>query len=142
MVSHEELGLLQRFDADGRLALSLYLDVSSPERRATVLHRVRDKLRAATSGAQNGGDDPLAPLSEDLEMLRLYFQTSAGRQARYVAVFTCASQLFWRVYSLDEPLNELVHVGRHFELAPLVRALREKETAGELDLEPDLLLQR
>lgn len=142
MVSNEELGLLQRFDADGRLALSLYLDVSTPERRATVLQRVRDKLRVVATRAQNGGDDPLASLAEDLEMLRLYFRTSASRQARYVAVFTCAPQLFWRVYALDGPVDEQVHIGSEFEVAPMVRALREREAATELNLEPDLLLQR
>jgi hypothetical protein len=140
VVSNEELALLQRFDADGRLALSLYLDVSTPERRATVMQRIRDQLRTAAWNSQPGDEDLLTALGEDLEMVRLYFRTTAGRRSRYVAIFVCAPQLFWRVYPLDGPISEEVYVGRHFEVGPLVRAQREVAAAREIALEPDLLL--
>lgn len=142
MVSNEEFGLLQRFDADGRLALSLYLDVSTPEKRASADERVRDKLRAAVGNVRPEDEDLLGALSEDLEMVRLYFRTTAGHRSRYVAIFTCASQLFWRVYPLEGPVDDYVHVGRHFDVEPLLRSQREEEAIKERELEPDLLAHR
>jgi len=121
VVTKDELGVLDRFDTDGRLALSLYLDVSTPERRATVLDRIRSEIRTVVpEGPQ------LDSLAEDLEMVRLFFSTSATRQVRYVAIFSCAAQLFWRAYPCDQTVDELIIVDSSFHTAPLRRLLETR----------------
>ena len=44
MVERGELALLRQFDADGHLALSLYIDLSTSERRDEAIQRVTAAL--------------------------------------------------------------------------------------------------
>ena len=128
MVPQSELNILKQFDTEGHLALSLYLDLSTPKRRAGALERVLSALSASfpsgTGGnGSNGSDghDPeeLGGLQEDLELVRLYFRASGSCRSAYMAIFSCAPQLFWRVYHFDEPLQELLEIGHCLNVAPL-----------------------
>lgn len=116
MVSQAELDILARFDADGGTALSLYLDVSTPGLREGALDRAREHI---TSAAGLDAANLLESLSEDLDMVELYLSTSSARTLRYVAIFSCARQLFWRAHPLGFLINESVSVSSQFDVAPL-----------------------
>ncbi len=140
MLSREDLDILDRFDTDGGLALSLYLDVSTPERRGSALGRVRDELR--TCLLQFPHPDAVAALGEDLEMVDLYLSTTSARHLHYVALFSCARQLFWRAYPLVSLRAESVQVGDRFDTEPLRQAmLSVEETTPVTAWQADLLLQ-
>ena len=117
MISKDDIGILARFDGDGRQALSLYLDVSTPERRDSAVARAR----AHVTGALRDREDQSASasLAEDLEMVGIYLGTTAARGMRYVAIFSCASQLFWRAYPIDHLETERITVGERFDVEPL-----------------------
>lgn len=135
MVIREDLDILARFDADGGLALSLYLDVSTPERRESALDRVRDHLHTAPA-------DAAAALAEDLDMVDLYLSTTTARRLHYIAMFSCARQLFWRAYPLDGLSAERIHIGARFDIEPLRLAGALEAGAPAPAPQADLLLQR
>lgn len=139
MVSKEDLNVVERFDANGGITLSLYLDVSTPQLRERALERIRDQIG---SDGDDDRDDVLNRISEDLDMVELYLSTTVAQSLRHVAIFSCATQLFWRAYSLPGFLEEQIDVGARFSVDPLRRimaAAQARET--EPVLERDLLLQ-
>ena len=133
VVGNGELDLLKSFDADGHLAISLYLDLSTPERRNQALRRVIRRLEPLLENGDSGIADKLGSLQEDLEMIRLYLKTSGSRRSPYVAIFVCAPQLFWRAYQLEAPVPELLEVGPRFHVNPLEEVASDRgEAAGLL----------
>jgi hypothetical protein len=135
LIDTSELESLRGLDAGGHLALSLYLDVGTPERRRRVMQRLESALQPLLSDATEDGDR-LVGLREDVEMVRLHFATSAGALYPYVAIFSCAPQCFWRVYPLSRPVKERIRVGECFDLTPLEALL---EPAGRRTGGVDLL---
>ncbi|MGQ9555500.1 MAG: hypothetical protein ACUVWR_15465 [Anaerolineae bacterium] len=130
MIERGELALLRQFDADGHLALSLYIDLSTSERRDEAIQRVTAALAPHFQENNGYGAEQAEALREDLDMVRLYFKTSNSSRAPYIAIFSCAPQLFWRVYQLDVPIEEAIIVGHRFELAPLEAALERASATG------------
>ena len=130
MVERGELALLRQFDADGHFALSLYLDLSTPTLRDEAIQRVTAALAPYLQGNNGDGAEQAEEFQEDLDMVRLYFKTSNSSRAPYVAIFSCASQLFWRVYQLNVPVEETIIVSDRFELAPLEAALERALAIG------------
>jgi len=139
VISRKDFELLERFDADGGIALSIYLDVSTPALREGALQRIR--ARIGSLGDADGADR-LQTISEDLDMVELYLGTSAARSLRRVAIFSCANQLFWRAYPLSDLPEEYVAVGSRFDVAPLRRQASARTAADRVPtLVPDLLPQ-
>ena len=137
MTSREDLGLLDRFNADGGIALSIYLDVSTAERHMGALDRVREHVRAQ---GETDGAAMLLALAEDLDMVELYLGTTAAHSLSYVAIFSCASQLFWRAYPLHALSEESITIGDRFETGPLHSSVRARKVVAAVPLlEPDLL---
>ncbi len=62
-------------------------------------------------------------LKEDMEIVGLYLRTNGHRDYAGVAIFSCAAELFWRVYPLPEPLPNQVSVGAKFDISPLKQVL-------------------
>ena len=135
LIDSRGLESLRGLHTGGHLALSLYLDVSTDERLRRVMQRLDSALRPLLAAAGEDGDRVLE-LREDVEMVRLHFGTSAGALAPYVAIFSCASQCFWRVYPLSHPVKERIRAGEWFDVAPLVAML---EPAGRPGARNDLL---
>lgn len=143
MVERSELSLLRGFGAGEHIALSVYLDLSTPERRGTALQRLEAALTPQLSGNDGIPPEQAAELQEDMDMVRLYLKSSNGARAPYLAAFSCAPELFWRVYQLDAPVGEMVALQRTFHLGPLEEALRclpesAHVRSRENDLQPHL----
>lgn len=140
VVEASELTVLKQLDVDGHMALSLYLDLSTPEKRRRVMQRVTGALAPYLGPGSGLDEERLRGLREDLEMVRLYFKTSGSGRSPYVAIFSCAPQLFWRVYPLETPVEESIEVGRDFSLASLRQVLeQERHNGGSVLSERNLL---
>jgi hypothetical protein len=122
---------LRRLDTGGNLALSLYLDVSSPDKRRRVVQRVTRAVEAALSSHGRTAEQAVA-LQEDLELVRLYFGTSASTRHPYVAIFSCAQQLFWRVLPLAGPVEESIAAAQALDLRPLRECVAVPERSSSL----------
>ncbi|MHB0876021.1 MAG: hypothetical protein ACYC5O_08260 [Anaerolineae bacterium] len=119
MITADGMDALKRLDTDGHLALSLYLDVSTPDRRRRVMQRVAKAIEGQLAAAGNHTAEQVQELQEDIELVRLYFGTSASRRHPYVAIFSCATQLFWRVVPLPEPIAESIVAADSLDVGPL-----------------------
>jgi hypothetical protein len=62
-------------------------------------------------------------LKEDMEIVGLYLRTNGNRNYVGLAIFSCATVLFWRVYPLPVPLPNQVSVGPKFDVEPLNQAV-------------------
>ena len=60
---------------------------------------------------------------EDIEIVRLYLNCNASRCGAGLAIFSCASELFWRAYSLPVPVPTHVAVGPRFDIEPLLQVV-------------------
>ena len=124
MAERGEFYFLRSFRSEGHVALSAYLDVSTPDLRQTVLQRTEEALDPYVSGRDGLSPDQAIELREDLEMVRIYLGGRNAARAPYLAIFSCAPELFWRVYQLDSPLREKVVVQPRLYLEPLEDAVR------------------
>ena len=113
------LEAIERFRAKEALALSLYLDLSTPVARAKAAQRAFALVCEALCHAGLDCNDGLSRVAEDLELVRLYLKTSAAGRSSFVAFFSCAQELFWRALPLPGPLAESASVGESFDLGPL-----------------------
>lgn len=123
MVNPDTLFSLSQLDTDGHLALSLYLDVSTPDRRRKVMQRVTKALEPLLAADSGLPAEQVQGLREDIEMVRIYFGTSASCRHPYVAIFSCAPQLFWRVVPLDAPVEEAIRAGKSLDTRALGESL-------------------
>lgn len=118
----EELDILSQFTAQNGLALSVYLDLRSTHAQQRAADTARHLIQAHLK--ESGiGDEAMEALQEDLDVIRLYLTTNGGRDAEGVAMFSCAAELFWRVYPLSAPVSNVVHVGPRFNVRPLLEKL-------------------
>jgi hypothetical protein len=89
--------------------LSVYLNTEPSEGNADAYRlRLRSMLKDVN-------------LPQDVEAIERYFQHEYNWAGKGVAVFSCASQNFFRAYSLALPVQNLVHVGNR----PSVRLLAD-----------------
>jgi hypothetical protein len=120
--SFEDLERLAAFEADGQPALSIYLNLTTAEKRKSASN---DFERMATQRLAEWGIDHRRRkmLQEDIEIVQMYLNNvprSAG-----LAIFSCASRLFWRAYSLPVAVLSQVDIGPTFNLDPLITAMKE-----------------
>jgi len=135
-----DLTTLRHFDSKGHLTLSVYLDLSTPEKKTGVVARVTDQVNSFLHEHTEIEEAQLAELQEDLDMVRLYFTAKGSCQPPYLAIFSCAPQLFWRALRLESPVEEQVHIGPQFDIEPLTHAISPIRNA-QRELKSDLLVQ-
>jgi hypothetical protein len=118
VIPDKELKVLESFDGRGKVVLSAYLPLDTPEHRQLayedflkLAHR-----RLAECGARVDCRDAIG---EDIEIVGLYLKSNGHRKNRGLAIFSCAAELFWRAYPLPVPVSAQVSVGPHFDLDPL-----------------------
>ena len=124
MIPDSDLETLQSFNGHGSTTLSAYLRLDTPERRKSV-HKefeLQMKLRLEECGQE---PECREALQEDMEIVGLYLRTNGHRNYAGLAIFSCAAELFWRVYPLSAPLPNRVSVGPKLDIAPLQQALEQ-----------------
>jgi peptide chain release factor subunit 1 len=91
--------------------LSMYLNTEPSENDADAYKlRMRNMLKNID-------------LPQDVEQIERYFDHEYDRSGRSVAVFSCASQDFFRAYPLSVPVHDLAHVGDRPSVKPLATLL-------------------
>lgn len=120
MVSGSDLETLRSFNSHGRITLSAYLRLDTPQHRKSAhnvfVQQMQDRLDEC-------GPQPECreAIKEDMEIVALYLKTNGHRQHAGLAIFSCAAELFWRAYPLSSPIPTQVAVGPAFDIEPLMR---------------------
>lgn len=122
MIPESDLQVLQTFNSRGRITLSAYLRLDTPQYRDSAYEEfVRQmQVRLDECGSQ---PECREAVQEDMEIVGLYLKTNGHRHHAGLAVFSCAAELFWRAYPLSVPLPTLVTVGPRFNVGPLLQAV-------------------
>ena len=109
MIREADLRELVAFDGSDSPVLSLYLNVD-PRTTTTEAYRLalRNLLESATDA------DPA-----DKARIERFVDLEYDRQARSIVCFSCQKKDFWRVFTLNVPVEDMVTVARR----PLVRKL-------------------
>lgn len=122
--SPEELQRLAAFETDGQPTLSIYLDLTTANKRKsasndfeTMSNQQLDKCRADRRCRKI--------LQEDIEIVQIYLSDGSLPPSAGLAIFSCASRLFWRAYSLPVAVPNRVDIGPTFNLEPLLSAMKE-----------------
>jgi hypothetical protein len=93
--------------------------LDSPQHRASAHDEFIRLMRIQL--AECGSDaDCRAAIQEDMEIVGLYLTTNGHRQHAGLAIFSCAAELFWRAYPLQNAIPTQVTVGPAFDLEPLL----------------------
>jgi hypothetical protein len=122
VISKKELKTLKDFNGRDNLALSVYLQLDTPEKKRSAYNTFRRHIALHLNG--NGTE---AILRDDLDLVKTYLQTNGGRDGAGLAIFSCAGRLFWRAYKLPMPVPDRVELGPTFDVQPLEEALQEQE---------------
>jgi hypothetical protein len=127
LIPDSDLETLQSFNGHGSITLSAYLRLDTPERRKSAYDEFLQQMNVKL---EECGSKPECreALKEDMEIVGMYLRTNGRRDYEGLAIFSCAAELFWRVYPLPAPLPNQVSVGPKFDVAPLEQAL-ENTTA-------------
>jgi hypothetical protein len=120
----DELQALKAFNAQSGLALSIYLDLDSAEKRVTAEETLRRLLHAQVRAMGIHGEAQ-ETLQEDFEIIQLYLNTNGSRNARGLAIFSCANEFFWRAYPLPVPIGTHVHIAPHLDTEHLADAFED-----------------
>ena len=121
MISENDLELLRSFDGRGNITLSAYLCLDSPQRRKTAYDEFMKKMQTELDECDTRPECRVA-LQEDMEIVGMYLQTNGHRRHAALAIFSCASELFWRAYTLPVSLPNHITVGPRFDLEPLMQS--------------------
>ena len=124
MIPDRDLETLQSFNGHGSTTLSAYLRLDTPERRKSVFDEFEQQIKLRLDECDHE-PECLEAIKEDMEIVGLYLRTNGHRNYLGLAIFSCAAELFWRVYPLSEPLPNRVSVGPKFDIAPLRQALEQ-----------------
>jgi len=118
LIPERDLELLESFNGHGHVVLSAYLQLDTPQNRQAAYEEFLRQARARLEecGARS---DCRKAIQEDIEIVSLYLKTNGHRRQPGLAIFSCAAELFWRAYSLPEPVPNRVFIGPRFELDPL-----------------------
>ncbi len=118
MIPDSDLEALQSFDSRGRITLSAYLRLDTPQLRDSACDEFSQQMQArlAECGPQ---PECRKAIMEDMEIVGLYLRTNGHRQHAGLALFSCAAELFWRAYPLSVPIPTQVTVGPRFNVEPL-----------------------
>lgn len=119
LIPYRDLEILQSFDSRGRVTVSAYLPLDTPQRResayADFMREMQKHLEAC-----NHQPECQEAIREDMEIVGLYLKTNGHRHQEGIAIFSCAAELFWRAYALPIPPPTIVEVGEKFYLEPLL----------------------
>lgn len=122
LIPDSDLEALQSFNGHGSTTLSAYLRLDTPERSKSAYDEFVQQMRLRLEECGHERECREA-LEEDMEIVGLYLRTNGQRNYAGLAIFSCAAELFWRVYPLPVPLPNRVSVGPKFDIAPLKQAL-------------------
>lgn len=127
----EDLKKLAAFEADGRPVMSVYLNLTTADKRKSASDNFETMANQRLE--ECGADHRCRKmLQEDIEIVQMYLNNGSLLHCAGLSIFSCASCLFWRAYSLPVAVPNQVGIGPTFNLAPLIRATREMERRQEL----------
>jgi hypothetical protein len=118
LIPDSDLEVLRSFNGHGSTTLSAYLRLDSPELWQSAYDEFMLQVKRQLDECASPKECREA-LKEDMEIVGIYLRTNGHRTHPAVAIFSCASELFWRVYPLPEPVPFTVSVGPRFDLEPL-----------------------
>ena len=122
MISDRELDVPKAYGNRGHNLLSVYLRLDTSARRQAATDQFVQQVRACLDS-----HDPPPVLreiiQEDIEIVSVYLSSNAERCGAGLAIFSCASELFWRAYSLPLPVPTQVAVGPRFDIEPLLQVV-------------------
>jgi hypothetical protein len=122
VISEKELKTLKEFDGRDNLALSVYLQLDTPQKKRSAYDTFR---RCIAPHLDGNGTETI--LRDDLDLVKTYLQTNGGKDGAGLAIFSCAGRLFWRAYKLPVTVSDQVELGPAFDVQPLEEALKEQE---------------
>jgi hypothetical protein len=125
LIPESDLEVLKSFNGQGSITLSAYLRLDTTENRESA-HSVFMKQMQSCLDDCDGSRECREALQEDMEIVELYLRTNGRRDYVGLAIFSCAAELFWRVYPLPVPLPNQVSVGPKFDVGPLSQAIRHR----------------
>lgn len=126
MIPDSDLKVLQSFSGNGSITLSAYLPLDTPEHRESAYAEFLQQMEARLEECA-ASQECRDALQEDMEIVALYLRTNGLRHHPGLAIFSCATELFWRVYPLPVPLPTRVSVGSRFDVEPLKELIREQK---------------
>ena len=128
MIPERDLRILQSFEGHGSIKLSAYLRMDTPENRASAYSEFIKQMQARLDECGTSHECREA-LKEDTEIVAVYLRTNGRRHQPGLAIFSCAADLFWRVYPLPVALPSRVSVGPRFDIDPLRQAVSQEAQA-------------
>jgi len=130
--SPEDVETLAAFSADERPAMSVYLDLVTADKRKSASKDFETMADQRLSEQYGTNHRRRKMLQEDIEIVHMYLNNGSLPGGAGLAIFSCASSLFWRAYTLPVAVPNQVDIGPTFNLAPLRRAMKEIERRQEL----------
>ena len=118
MIPDRDLEALQSFNGHGSITLSAYLRLDTPQHQESAYDEFVQQMNVRLDECGSEPDCRDA-LREDMEIVGMYLRTNGHRDYAGLAIFSCATELFWRVYPLPVPLPNRVSVGPKFDIEPL-----------------------
>ena len=123
MIPVSDLDVLRSFNGRGSTTLSAYLRLDSPELQQSAYDEFIKQVQLQLDECDSPKECREA-LKEDMEIVGIYLRTNGHRAHPAVAIFSCAAELFWRVYPLPLALPFRVSVGSKFDIEPLKQLAR------------------
>ena len=106
MIPDSDLAVLQSFNGHGSFTLTAYLRSDSPEHRESAEREFMEQMQSQLEEC-GSSSECLEALQEDMEIVGVYLRSNNGtRRQPGLAIFSCAAELFWRVYPLPVALPE------------------------------------
>ncbi|MFN2242362.1 MAG: hypothetical protein ACK2U2_08750 [Anaerolineae bacterium] len=124
MIPDSDLEALQSFNGHGSITLSAYLRLDTPERRDSAYDEFVQQMELRLEECVPKPECRKA-LKEDMEIVGLYLRTNGHRNYPGLAIFSCAAELFWRVYPIPVPMSTCVSVGPKFDVSQLTETLEQ-----------------
>jgi hypothetical protein len=121
LIPNRDLEVLQSFNSRGKITVSAYVRMDTPEHRESAVSEFMQQMQSRLDECGSSPECREA-LKEDMEIVGLYLKTNGHRDQVGLAIFSCAAELFWRVFPLPVALPSQVSVGPEFDLEPLKRA--------------------
>jgi len=118
------LARLAAFEAGGRPALSIYLELTTAHKRKSA-NDIFEAMVNQQLEACNADRRWRKMLQEDIEIVQMYLSNGSFPYSAGLAIFSCACRVFWRAYPLPVAVPNRVDIGPTFNLEPLISALEE-----------------
>lgn len=130
--SPEDLKRLAAFRTEERPVLSVYLDLVTADKRKSASNEFKLMANQRLAEAYKTDHRRRKMLQEDIEIVQMYLNNGSLTCGAGLAIFSCASSLFWRAYTLPVAVPNQVDIGPTFNLTSLRGAMREMERRQEL----------